>query len=309
MKPSPNYDPDNSHDPVLNLQASPADQILIYLAMTVMKIGGHRYGAFLDAATTAAKLAIYSTYLEQRKNIRKTGFLYHVEPKRVKAIVKEIEQAFANGQMLRILSSQESYYLIALPHLWQEKYAHTPPSPRLQVRGLTPSERKQIEASLPPNLPPARLLDEVEFLNLIQLLHELSQAELPEGQRMAFSDALSEHIKFRLLHSGTVIQVDSPLLEIPVFALAQRVYSPKGERERVITMIDDVARFFSLLQGWVHEEPGVLRAIEVLDIDPEQQDAALQELDKMLQAWADKYHVDGGIPMVMHLAAGNRKLD
>lgn len=299
----------NSEDPILNLPVSPADRILMYLAMGVMKMGGHRYGAFLDAATTAAKLAIYSTYIEQGENIRKTGFLYHVEPKRVKAIIQEIEHALNNGQMLKTLNSQESYYLIALPHLWQEKYPHTPPAPRLRVRGLTPSERKEIEASLSPNLPPAQLLDLMDFMNLIQILHELSQEELPPSQRMAFSDALSEHIKFRLLHSGTVIQVDSPLLSIPVFALAQTVYSPKGEPERTFSMIDDVARFFSLLQGWVQEESGVLRAIEVFDIDPDRRDDALQELDKMLQAWADKYHVDGGEPMVMHLAAGSRKYD
>lgn len=286
-----------------------ADRILVQLAMGVMKMGGHRYGAFLDAATTAAKFAIYSTYLEQGRNIRQTGFLYHVEPKRVKAIIQEIEQALDNGQMLKILSSSRSYYLIALPHLWQEKYPHTPPASRLRVSGLTPSERQEIEATLPQNLPPAQVIDLMEFTSLVQLLHELSQKELPEHQRMAFSDALSEHIKFRLLHSGTVIQVDSPLLTIPLFALTQTVYTPKGSQERAFAMTDDVARFFSLLQRWVNAEPGVLRAIEVFDIDPEQREAALQELDKMLQAWADKYHVEGGEPMVMHLATGSREYD
>ena len=53
------------------LDNSPADWILYYLATSTMKMGGHRYGAFLDAATTAAKLAIYSSYQEQGANIRK----------------------------------------------------------------------------------------------------------------------------------------------------------------------------------------------------------------------------------------------
>lgn len=272
-------------------------------------MGGHRYGAFLDAATTAAKLAIYSTYIEQGNNIRKTGFLYHVEPKRVKAIVKEVQEALDQGQTLKTLNSQEPYYLIALPHLWQEKFSCSLGQPRIVLSGLTPSERLEIERSLPPDLPNTKLLDPTEFLDLIQCLHELSQEDLSPSQRMTSSDALTEHIKFRLLHSGTVLQVDSPLLAVPLFALARTVYSPKGERERVFTMIDDVARFFSLLQSWVKEEPGVLRAIEVFDVDPAREEEALQELDQMLQAWADKYHQDGGKPMVLQLAAGARKYE
>lgn len=296
----------HDHDPFSHLEVGPADRILIYLAMGTMKMGGHRYGAFLDAATTAAKFAIYSTYLEQGKNIRKTGFLYHVEPKRVKAIIKEVQEALDQGQALKTLNSQEPYYLIALPYLWQEKFPCQPNESRVRVHGLTSSERLEIENSLPENLPNARLLDPTEFTNLIEWLHELSQEDLPPSQRMTFSEALTEHIRFRLLHSGTVLQVDSPLLTIPLFALARTTYSPKGERERVFTMIDDVARFFGLLQSWVKEEPGFLRAIEVFDVDPAKKEEALQELDQMLQEWADKYHVDGGFPMVLQLAAGTR---
>lgn len=281
----------------------------MYLALGAMKMGGHRYGAFLDAATTAAKLAIYSTYVEQGNNIRKTGFLYHVEPKRVKAIIKEVQEALELGQTLKTLNSQEPYYLIALPHLWQEKFPHQPGQPRIMMHGLTPGERLEIEQSLPADLPSARLLDPSELTDLIQWLHELSQVDLPPSQRMTSSDALTEHIKFRLLHSGTVLQVDSPLLAVPLFALARTVYSPKGERERVFTMIDDVARFFSLLQAWVQEEPGVLRAIEVFDVDPTRKEEALKELDQMVQAWADKYHHDGGYPMVLQMAAGTREYD
>ncbi|MBD0267327.1 MAG: heterocyst differentiation control protein, partial [Cyanobacteria bacterium Co-bin8] len=98
-------------------------------------------------------------------------------------------------------------------------------------------------------------------------------------------------------------------LGAPLFALARTVYSPKGERERVFTMIDDVARFFSLLQSWVKEEAGVLRAIEVFDVDPSRKEEALSELDQMLQAWADKYHQDGGHPMVLQVAAGEREYE
>ena len=283
--------------------------ILFYLAISTMKMGGHRYGAFLDAATTAAKLAIYTTYREQGENIRKTGFLYHVEPKRIKAIVQEVETALNQGQGMKGLNSREPYYLIALPFLWQEKFPIKASESRVALHGLTPSERRQIEESLPANAPLARILDQVEFNELIELLHQLSQEELPKPQRMPFSDALMSHIKFRLLHSGTVLQIDSPLVSIPLFALASESYSPKGERERVFAMIDDVARYFSLLQTWVKEEPGVLRGVEAFDIDLDRRQEALQELDEMLRTWADKYHQEGGFPMVLQFAAGKRDYD
>ena len=43
-----------------------------------MRTGGHRHGAFLDAAATAAKCAIYMTYMEQGQNLRMTGHLHHI---------------------------------------------------------------------------------------------------------------------------------------------------------------------------------------------------------------------------------------
>lgn len=301
--------PDLKDDLLRAVDNSPADWILLNLALSTMKMGGHRYGSFLDAATTAAKLAIYSTFIEQGNNIRKTGFLYHVEPKRVKAIVQEIQVALAEGQSLKVLNSKEPYYLIALPFLWQEQYPCDPGAARVRLPGLTPGERKTIEESLPASVPQARILDQVEFTELMELLHQMSQEELPSSQRMPFSDALLSHIKFRLLHSGTVIQIDSPLVDIPLYALASESYSPKGEQERVFAMIDDVARFFSLLQAWVREDEGVLRGVEVFDVAPRDRKAALEELDTILRAWADKYHQDGGLPMVLQFAAGHREYD
>jgi hypothetical protein len=299
----------NDQDLLSAIANSPADVILFYLAMSTMKMGGHRYGAFLDAATTAAKLAIYTTYFEQGENIRKTSFLYHVEPKRVKAIVKEIQSALDQGQSLKVLQSNETFYLIALPFLWQETFPCSPNESQIKLHGLTPGERAEIENTLPDSAPHARILDQVEFHELVEKLHVLSQKELPESQQLPFSDALLSHIKFRLLHAGTVIQIDSPLVSIPLFALASKSYSPQGERERVLTMVDDVARYFKLLQAWVCRESGVLRGIEVFDIAPENRQAALDELDVMLRQWADKYHQEGGDPMVLQVAVGTRDAD
>ncbi|MEM6423964.1 MAG: heterocyst differentiation control protein [Cyanobacteria bacterium P01_H01_bin.119] len=297
----------HSPDDIEALPASAADQVLLYLALNTMKVGGHRYGAFLDAAATAAKFSIYSTYLEQGRNLRKTGFLYHVEPKRVRVIVKEVEAALEEGKALKTLASQEPYYLVGLPHLWQEQYPWKQGTSRIDWNGLLASEKEELEASLPDNLPQARLLNAFEFDELIVLLHTQSQIDLPSERRISLSDAMSEHIKFRLLHSGTVMPVESPLLKIPFYVLTRTTYAPRGERERVFAMIQDVARFFQLLQDWVAEKPGVMRILEVFDIAPADKDAALKELDVMLKSWADKYHQDGGFPMILQMAVGNRR--
>jgi hypothetical protein len=296
----------DDHEIIADLKVSSADRILFYLAISVMKLGGHRYGSFLEAANTAAKLAIYSSYLEQGNNIRKTSFLHHVEPKRVRAIVKEVEALKAAGKSLTSLGDQEPYYLIGLPFLWQEKYPWESGQCRLSNHHLSAKEHETLYAQLPADLPSARFLDLMEFLDLIKLLHEKSQVEYPPSRQMPLSEALTEHIKFRLLHSGTVTQVDIPFLSIPIFALTRTHYAPKGQRERVFTMIDDLARFGKLMQDWVVEQPDVLRGLEVFDVAPEQREQALAELDTMLKAWADKYHHEGGHPMILQLAAGTR---
>ncbi|MGF1459400.1 MAG: heterocyst differentiation control protein [Leptolyngbyaceae cyanobacterium] len=289
------------------LKVSSADRILIHLAASVMKLGGHRYGAFLEAANAAAKLAIYSSYVEQGNNIRKTSFLHHVEPKRVRAIIKEVEALKTEGRSLTSLSDQEPYYLIGLPFLWQEKHPWQPGQSRLNGHHLTSKEYETLYAQLPDDLPTARFLDILEFADLIKLLHEKSQAEYPPSRQMPLSDALTEHIKFRLLYSGTVTQLDIPFLSIPIFALMRTHYAPKGERERVFTMMDDLARFCKLMQGWVIERTDIFRGLEVFDVPLEQRDEALKELDTLLKAWADKYHTDGGHPMILQLAAGTRE--
>ena len=84
-------------DLIKRLEPSAIDQIMMYLAFSAMRTGGHRHGAFLDAAATAAKCAIYTTYMEQGQNLRMTGHLHHIEPKRVKAIVEEVRQALARA--------------------------------------------------------------------------------------------------------------------------------------------------------------------------------------------------------------------
>ena len=104
-------------DLIKRLEPSAIDQIMMYLAYSAMRTGGHRHGAFLDAAATAAKCAIYTTYMEQGQNLRMTGHLHHIEPKRVKAIVEEVRQALSEGKLLKMLGAQEPRYLIQFPYV------------------------------------------------------------------------------------------------------------------------------------------------------------------------------------------------
>jgi hypothetical protein len=281
------------------------DQIMLYLAFSAMRTSGHRHGAFLDAAATAAKCAIYMTYLEQGQNLRMTGHLHHLEPKRVKIIVEEVRQALTEGKLLKMLGSQEPRYLIQLPYLWMEKYPWQPGRSRVPGTSLTSEEKKQIERKLPKNLPDAQLVTSFEFLELIEFLNKRSQEELPPHHQMPLSEALAEHIKRRLLYSGTVTRIDSPW-GMPFYALTRPFYAPADDQERTYTMVEDTARYFRMMKDWAERKANSMRAVEELDIPIEQMQQAMEELDEIIRAWADKYHQDGGIPMVLQMVFGNQ---
>ena len=297
----------NDLDLIKLLSPSAIDQILLYLAFSAMRTGGHRHGAFLDAAATAAKCAIYMTYLEQDGNLRMTGHLHHIEPKRVKAIVEEVRQALTEGKLLKMLGSQEPRYLIQLPYVWMEHYPWQPGRSRIPGSNLTSEEKRQIEQKLPPNLPDAQLVNAFQFLELIEFLHARSQEDLPEDQRMPLSEALAEHIKRRLLYSGTVTRVESPW-GMPFYALARASYSPDDQEERAYVMIEDTARFFRLMQDWAQRQGQVMRVLEELDIPSDRVEGAIAELDEILRNWADRYHQAGGKPFVVQMVFGSAEL-
>jgi Peptidase family S48/Heterocyst differentiation regulator C-terminal Hood domain len=295
----------NDIDLIKRLGPSAMDQIMLYLAFSAMRTSGHRHGAFLDAAATAAKCAIYMTYLEQGQNLRMTGHLHHLEPKRVKIIVEEVRQALTEGKLLKMLGSQEPRYLIQLPYVWMEKYPWIPGRSRIPGTSLTSEEKRQIEQKLPSNLPDAQLITSFEFLELIEFLHKRSQDDLPTEHRMDLSEALAEHIKRRLLYSGTVTRIDSPW-GMPFYALTRPYYASADDEERTYIMVEDTARFFRLMRDWAERQKNTFRGIETLDIPPERLEPAMEELDEVIRAWADRYHQDGGAPMVLQLVFGNR---
>lgn len=294
----------NDVDLIKRLSPSAMDQIMLYLAFSAMRTSGHRHGAFLDAAATAAKCAIYMTYLEQGQNLRMTGHLHHIEPKRVKAIVEEVKEALTEGKLLKMLGSQEPRYLIQFPYVWLEQYSWMPGRSRIPGNSLTAEEKRQIERNpkLPPNLPDAQFINSFQFMELIEFLHTRSQEDLPPERQMPLSEALAEHIKRRLIYSGTVTRIESPW-GMPFYALTRSSYSPADE-ERTYVMVEDTAQYFRLIKDWAEKQPLVMRVLEELDIPPNRINQAMEELDEVVRAWADRYHQEGGKPMVLQMVFG-----
>ena len=290
----------NDLDLIKRLSPSAMDQIMLYLAFSAMRTSGHRHGAFLDAAATAAKCAIYMTYLEQGQNLRMTGHLHHIEPKRVKVIVEEVRQALTEGKLLKMLGSQEPRYLIQFPYVWLEQYPWQPGRSRISGTSLTSEEKRHIEQKLPEVLPDAQLINSFQFMDLIEFLHTRSQEDLPTDRQMPLSEALAEHIKRRLLYSGTVTRIESPW-GMPFYALTRSSYSPADDEERTYIMVEDTARYFRLMKDWADQQPQAMRVLEELDIPPEKIDRALEELDEVIRQWADRYHQAGGQPMVLQM--------
>ena len=283
------------------------DLLLLHLAIQAIKESGHRYGSFLDAASTAAKFAVYITFLETGRNFRKTGIAHHVEPKRVKAIVTEVEHALQTSKGLKVLGTTEPNYLIGIPHRWKEKYPWHPGTSRVFNRRYNEAEERQLSLLIPDSFPHVLLIGDGELTLLIEEMHQISQSHLPEDKQVSCSESLLDHIKYRLLRSETISELSIPFMDLPVFALASNSYSPKGTHSRLSTMMDDTVRFINLLQRWVNEETDAFRAIETLAVPASEQEKAIQELDQMLQAWADKYHRSDGQPMVLQMALGESR--
>ncbi|XDE64677.1 heterocyst differentiation master regulator HetR [Arthrospira platensis BEA 1257B] len=293
-------------DLIKSLSPSAMDQIMLYLAFSAMRTSGHRHGAFLDAAATAAKCAIYTTYMEQGENLRMTGHLHHIEPKRVKVIVEEVREALTEGKLLKMLGSTEPRYLIQFPYVWLEQYPWQPGKARVPGTSLTQDEKRVIESRLPKYLPDAQLINSFQFMELIEFLHRRSQEDIEPSRRMPLSEALTEHIKRRLIYSGTVTKIDSPW-GMPFYALTRASYSPEDQEERTYIMVEDTARYFRLMKDWAERQPKVMRVLEELDIPSDRIESALEELDEIIRQWADRYHEIGGEPMVLQMVFGPRR--
>jgi hypothetical protein len=280
------------------------DRLLFYLAVMVLKMGGHRYGSFLESANTAAKFAVYLIYLEQGRSLKKTGLINHIEPKRVKAIVQEVENILHEGHLYQGIGQPEPEFLIGIPRLWISRYPRPCRESPITVQGLSTETIKTLEEQIPSEAPQVYILNEMQLSDLLDDMHTIAQKHLQEEVQKPFSEALREHYMFKLLHSGTIIKLRKTRLPIDLYALARSYYTPKDKSTRLKTALRDLTRTFELLQHWIVESPHVLRGVETLDIAEENRSAAIQELDQLLQAWADKYHTDEGEPFLVQLAAG-----
>jgi hypothetical protein len=249
---------------------------------------------------------LYDLHVEQGENLRMTGHLHHIEPKRVKAIVGELQEALTEGRLLKLLGSQEPRYLIQFPYVWLDKYPWQPNTFRIPSTSLTSDEKRLLERKLPTDIPDAQIINSFQLMELIEFLHERSQEEFPPDRRSPLSEALAEHIRRRLMYSGTIQRLDSPW-GMSFYALMRPSYSPADQEERTLIMLEDTARYFRMMREWSENKADTIRVLEELDVPPEKLPDAIAELDEILRAWADKYHETGGRPMVLQLAMGHQE--
>jgi hypothetical protein len=295
--------PDQKHVVKIANLAS-GDKLLFHIAYLALQFGGHRYGSFIEAATTAAKLSVYASYLEYNHSLSRTGLFHHIEPKRVKEIVREVEALLDQDNFGNGLSNQEPEFLIGIPNLWIETFPWQEAGPAVTVGGLSAEEINGLMAQLPESRPRAQIISEIEFFELLDSMHHLAYQQFATAKQKPFSNALREHYVFKVLHSGMVTKIHQPSGYMDLYALVRMSYSPRQLTAKLNTLFSDLAHAIEVLQLWMHNSPDVLRALETLEIKPQDQATALAELDQLLRTWADKYHDDTGNPMMLQLSAG-----
>jgi len=134
--------------------------------------------------------------------------------------------------------------------------------------------------------------------------HLAKAANLASADKLLFHNALREHYIFKVLHSGMVTKIHQPCVGMDLYALVRMSYSPRQLAAKLNTLFSDLVHAIEVLQLWMHNSPHVLRALETLEIKPQDQATALAELDELVRLWADKHHDDTGIPMMLQLSAG-----
>ncbi|MGB5973044.1 MAG: heterocyst differentiation control protein, partial [Nodosilinea sp.] len=118
------------------------------------------------------------------------------------------------------------------------------------------------------------------------------------------SDALAEHIRRRLIYSGTVARIDASW-GASYYGLARTSYAPVDDQERMYTMVDDTAQYFRMMREWANGITGTMRVLEELDIPTANREAALKELDEVIRTWADRHHQPGGEPTLLQMVIGH----
>lgn len=223
----------------------------------------------------------------------------------VDELMDELIQVLTEGRQIRTLGSMEPRYLTQFPYVWLERYPWQPGRSRISDTSLTLEQKRQIENKLPNTLVDAQLLNSPQLLELLELLYARSQEELPQEQHQPLSKAIAKDIKHRLIASGTVTPIDCPW-GLPYYALTRASYSPVDREERTYTLVEDTSHYVRLMKDWADRKPIAMRLLEELDILPDQIEPAMQELDEIVRAWADKYHHYQGQPMILQAVFGSQ---
>jgi hypothetical protein len=278
--------------------------IMIYLAYTAMRRTGYRYGAFLESASNAAKVAIYITYLESEMSFRGLSHLFHIESNRVRSILEESKQLLEEMRCSREGASFDPYHLIQLPYLWLERYPISSNQLIFSELSINEQQQKRLMKRLPHGKLRAKVVSEVQLYEMLHDLQNRVNQEQISRSSTALSEAFTQHLLYCLLHSGTIIRLGS-VDGVRYYALTRSCYSPFGERERSTSMLRDTRNFITLMKHWITRENNAMRIVEELCISPERVSDAQSELDILIRNWADKYHEDGQLAITLTAVVGS----
>jgi hypothetical protein len=128
-----------------------------------------------------------------------------------------------------------------------------------------------LTVQLPENRPKSKIINEIEFFTLLDSMHTIAQQQTAQAKPKPFSNALREHYAFKVLHSGMVTKVKQSFVNMDLYALVRMSYSPQPLSARLNTLFGDLASTVEILESWVHNSHQVLRALETLEIQPEEQ--------------------------------------
>lgn len=287
-----------------DLASDDVQTIMIHLAYIAMRRTGYRYGAFLESASNAAKMAIYSTYLESEMSFRGLSHLFHIEPDRVRSIVEESKQLLEEMRCSRQIASFEPYHLIQLPYLWLERYPSSSNQLIFSEVSINEQHKKRLMRRLPHGTLKAKVVSEVQLHEMLHDLQDRVNQEQISRYSTVLSEAFTHHLLYCLLHSGTVIRLGS-VDGVRYYALARYCYSPFGERERSTSTLRDTRNFVTLMKNWITREDNAMRIVEELCISPERVSDAQSELDTLIRNWADKYHEDGQLAITLTAVVGS----
>jgi hypothetical protein len=62
-----------------------------------------------------------------------------------------------------------------------------------------------------------------------------------------------------------------------------------------------------MMKDWSERRSGTIRILEELDIPSDRVEQALEELDEIIRAWADRHHEKGGKTIALQMVVGPKE--